>query len=394
MGLFERLRPQPGWKDPDPQVRRAALRQVVDPAVLTELWRTDADETVREEAAATLLALAMAGLDEAAGVAAVGALEDPRLIVQVARSALFESVSRAALSRLHDLKALGSIARHGRHAAALREELCAIALKSPHDDAALSALEHLTGSERFALPGEAAVVAPSALPEADFLGDIAGHGKSRAVVRRARALLHERQQAKSGHPVGPRTDRRAQLRQCEAAESLARSSECEPLGARIVAAQDAWTDLVPNVDDDLDERFQAALRAAREHGKHNLAAREERRLRDDHTRTLRERHVVPRLALIAALDAIQGEDAPRLMDDACWEWNRLDAPDSIRPADPIEAEVLAEARLLSERFDEACKACQCRHEKWLKDREEARLKEADETARRDSEQKKKKREQE
>src|SRR2546426_2101746 len=233
MGLFERLRPQPGWKDPDPQVRRAALRQVVDPAVLTELWRTDADETGREEAAATLLALAMAGLDEAAGVAAVGALEDPRLIVQVARSALFESVSRAALSRLHDLKALGSIARHGRHAAArleaqqrlvdfpapaaaLREELCAIALKSPHDDAALSALEHLTGSERFALPGEAA----AAFADADFLSEIAGHGKSRAVVRRARALLHERQQAKSGHPVGPKTDRRAPPRLCRAAQSL------------------------------------------------------------------------------------------------------------------------------------------------------------------------------
>src|SRR2546426_4457334 len=288
MGLFERLRPPPGWKDPDPQVRRAALRQVVDPAVLTELWRTDADETVREEAAATLLALAMAGLDEAAGVAAVGALEDPRLIVQVARSALFESVSRAALSRLHDLKALGSIARHGRHAAARleaqqrpvdfpapaaapREELCAIALKSPHDDAALSALEHLTGSERFALPGEAAVVAPSALPEADFLGDIAGHGKSRAVVRRARTLLHERQQAKSGHPVGPRTDRRAQPRPCEAAQSPARPSECQPLGARIVAAPDARTDLVPNVDDDLDERFPAALGAARERHRINLA---------------------------------------------------------------------------------------------------------------------------
>src|SRR2546428_5982089 len=245
MGLFDRLRPQPGWKDPDPQVRRAALRQVADPAVLIEMWRTDADETVREEVAAALLALAMTGPDEAAGAAAIGALEDPRLIVQVARSALFESVSRSALSRLHDLKALGSIARHGRHAAArleaqqrlvdfpaptaaLREELCAIALKSPHDDAALSALEHLTGSERFALPGEAAVAAPSALPEADFLGEIAGHGKSRAVVRRARTLLHERQQATSGHPVGPRTDRRAPPPQCEAAPSPAPPPEFEP----------------------------------------------------------------------------------------------------------------------------------------------------------------------
>ncbi len=406
MGLFERIRPHPGWKDPDPQVRRAALRGLGDPAVLAELWRGDPDGTVREEAAGALLALALEGGDETAGAAAVGWLEDPRQIVQVARSAPFESVSRAALVRLHDLKALGSIARHGRHAAArleslqrlvefpatavaVREELSAIALKSPHDDAALSALEHLTGSERFALPGEAAAMTPGSTSEADFLNEIAGHGKSRAVVRRARALLHERQEAASGHPTGPRTDRRAQLRLCEVAESLTRSSQCEPLLARIATTQDAWTDLVPNVDDDLDERFQAAIRAARERGKLNLAGREERRLRDEQVRAQHERHVTPRLTLIAALEGIQGEDAPRLMDDACWEWNRLDAPDSIRPADPIEAEVLAEARALSARFDEARKACQCRHEKWLKDREQARLREAEEVARRDGEQKKK-----
>src|SRR3989441_4207563 len=405
MGLFERLRPQPGWKDPDPQVRRAALHRVVDPAVLTELWRTDADETVREEVAAALLALAMTGPDEAAGAAAIGALEDPRLIVQVARSALFESVSRAALSRLHDLKALGSIARHGRHAAArleaqqrlvdfpapaaaLRKEICTIALKSPHDDAALSALEHLTGSERFALPGEAAAVGPPASPDADFLNEIAGHGKSRAVVHRARTLLHERQQARSGHPVGPKTDRRAQLRLCEAAESLARSTECEALDVRIVTDQDAWTDLVPNVDDDLDERFEAALGSARERLQITWARREQHRLREQQVSTHRARHVAPRLALIESLETIQGEDVPRLLDDACWEWNRLDAPDSMPPADSIEEEVLAEARPLSARFDEARKACQCRYERWLEDREEARLREIEEAARRDSEQKK------
>src|SRR2546427_12437782 len=117
MGLFERLRPQPGWKDPDPQVRRAALRQVVDPAVLTELWRTDADETVREEAAATLLALAMAGLDEAAGGAAGGGLEDPRVVVPGAPPAPFEAGSPAAPSPPPDPKAPGSIAPPRRHAA-------------------------------------------------------------------------------------------------------------------------------------------------------------------------------------------------------------------------------------------------------------------------------------
>ena len=201
MGLLERLRPHPGWMDPDPRVRRAALRQVVDPAVLTTLWRTDPDEAVREEAVSALLALALEGPDELAGAAAAGTLEDPRLIVQVARSARSESVSRSALSRLHDPKALGSVARHGRHAAtrleaqqrladfpapaaAIREELCAIALKSPHDDAALEALEHLTGSERFALPGEAAHGVSSLAPDDDFLHEVAGHGKSRRTHHR------------------------------------------------------------------------------------------------------------------------------------------------------------------------------------------------------------------
>jgi hypothetical protein len=404
MGLFERLRPHPGWKDPDPQVRRAAVRQLADPALLTDLCRTDPDGPVREAAAAALLSLALDGTDEAAGTTAASAIEDPKLIAQVARSGVHESVSRAALLRLHDLKALGSIARHGRHAlvrldaldrlvdhpataAAIREELCAVALKSPHDDAALSALEHLTGSERFALPGEAAGAASSPAPDADFLNEVAGHGKSRAVVRRARALLHDRQESETGRAVRPKTDRRRQLRLCEEAESFARSADCEPLAQRLSAAHDAWTDLVPGVDDDLDERFQAAIQAARERLKRNQAAREERLRHDESARAHRERHTAPRLALIAAVEAARGEDAPRLLDDACWEWNRLEAPDSTRPADAIEAEVLAEARALGGRFDEARKACQCRYETFVRDREQARQQEEKEAARRDSEQK-------
>jgi uncharacterized protein DUF349 len=404
MGLFERLRPQPGWKDPDPQVRRAAVRRLADPTLLTDLCKTDPDGPVREAAAAALLSLALEGTDEAAGATAVSLIEDAKLIAQIARSGLHESVSRAALLRLHDLKALGSIARHGRHAvvrldaldrlvdqsaaaALIREELCAIALKSPHDDAALSALEHLTGSERFALPGVTGGGPSSPGPDADFLNEVAGHGKSRAVVRRARVLLHERQESATGRDLHPRSDRRRQLRLCEEAESFARSTDCEPLAERLSAAHDSWTDLVPGVDDDLDERFQTAIETARERLKHNLAAREERLLHDENARVYRERHVAPRLALIAAVEATQGDDTPRLLDDACWEWNRLEAPDSTRPADAIEAEVLAEARALGGRFDEARKACQCRYETLVRDREQVRLQEEKEAARRDSEQK-------
>ena len=396
MGLFERLRPHPGWKDPNPRVRLAAVRKLLDPAVLVDVSRGDPDSAVREAAGEALLALALEGADEAAGLAALPAIEDPKLIVQVARSSAHETVGHAALARLHDLKALGSIARHGRHAGtrlaaiermvdepasspAVREELCATALKSPHDDAALEALEHLTGSERFALPGET---------DAAFLNDIAEHGKSRAAGRRARVLLHERSEPGAGRAARPRTDRRRQLRLCEEAEALARSSECEPLAEGLASAQNRWTDLVPDIDDDLDERFRAAIDAGRDRLKGNLATREERLRSDEAARTHRERHIAPRLALIAAVEAAAGEETPRLLEDACWEWNRLESPDSVRPADAVEAEVLAEARALGARFDEARKACQCRHEKWLQEREQTRLRGEEEAARRDSEQKK------
>src|SRR5262245_12680905 len=106
MGILERLRAQPAWKDADPQVRRSAVRQTADPAVLIELRRTDPDEEVREAAAAALLDRALEGDDVAAGVACVAAIEDTKEIVQVARSARHEPVSLAALARLHEIKAL------------------------------------------------------------------------------------------------------------------------------------------------------------------------------------------------------------------------------------------------------------------------------------------------
>ncbi|OLC53484.1 MAG: hypothetical protein AUH92_05915, partial [Acidobacteria bacterium 13_1_40CM_4_69_4] len=397
MGLLERLRPNPGWKDPDPKVRRAALRGLADAAVIAELARSDPDPRVRDEAAGALLALALEGQDERAGLQALDALDDPKLLLQVARSALHESVSRGALRRLIDAKALGSVARHGRQAAArlealarlvespagthaIRDELMAVALRGTHDDAALSALEHLTGSDRFTVIRGTAAAQRGAAGEV-FLNEIAEHGKSRAAVRRARAILHEQKLAAEGGTVRPRTDRMAQLHLCERAEAMGSSPGCEPLAAGIAAAQDAWTDLVPGVDDDLDERFQAAIQTARERLRRNLEERQERKRRDDLLRASREEHVAPRLRLIEWLEAARAEDAPRVIEDACWEWNRLEPPDDARPADPVEGEALAEARALGARFDEARKACQCRHETWRQEQAEAGRRATEEAAR-------------
>ncbi len=386
MKLLERLKAQPGFKDQDPKIRRAAVRHLDDPAVIAALARDDPDPQVREEAAGVLLGLALESRDETAGLQAAGALHDPRHLLQVARSALHESVSGEALRRLVEIKALGSVARHGRHAAtrlealarlvessagthAIRDELVAVVLRGTHDDAALSALEHLTGSDRFSVVRGSP--APRGATGAAVLGDIAEHSKSRAAVRRARTLLHEHALATEGGAPRPRTDRRTQLHLCEQAETLGRSSECEPLAAGIGAAQDAWTDLVPNVDDDLDERFQEALGLARERLRRNQSERQESQRRDSLLRAHREAHVAPRLRLIERLETARGEEAAQVIEDACWEWNRLDPPEDIRPADPLEDEALAEARALSARFDEARATCQCRHETWRKEQEAA-----------------------
>ncbi|HYS78389.1 MAG TPA: DUF349 domain-containing protein, partial [Candidatus Dormibacteraeota bacterium] len=223
--------------------------------------------------------------------------------------------------------------------------------------------------------------APRGAAGASLLNEIAERGRSRAAVRRARTLLHEQRHAAEGGSVRPRTDRRSQLRLCERTEALGRSTDCEALAAGIAAAQDAWTDLVPNVDDDLDERFQEAIQTARERLRRTLSEREERQRREDLLRAHRDRHVTPRLRLIESLEGARAQDAPRLIEDACWEWNRLDPPEEVRSSDPAEDEALAEARALGARFDEARKACQCRYETWQREQAEAERRATEEAAR-------------
>jgi hypothetical protein len=390
MGLLERLRPQPGWKDADPRARRAAVRQLSDPAVLGEIARTDGDEAVRREAAETLHALALEGRDEAVASAALGALEDPKHLLSVARSAAGEAISRAALARLlaprvsADARALGSVARHGGHAAtrleALRrvadpQELAAVALRTPHQDAALAALERVAEQTD---PVEA-------------LTEIAHHARVPAAARRARAILHERGVVLGSGPAPrPKTDRRKQVRMCEATEALARSEECEALSEQIATAQDAWTDLVPAIDDDLDARHAEALRAARRRLERNLAEREEHERRARERSRLLAEHVRPRVALCELVEAAEGDDVPRVIEDALWEWGRLvpaseaDARARAKAGSLIEASVLAEAVALGHRFEAAIAAGRRRHDARLADRADAerRAREAQEEAER------------
>jgi hypothetical protein len=357
MGLLDRLRPQPGWKDPDPGARCAAVRGLSDPVLLADLARNDPEIAVREEAIEALHGLALETGDPAAGIAALAGLDDPRLLVSIARSAVQEEVAAAALGRLLGAvpETAAAVARHGRHAdvclEALRHlsdpsEIEGVALRSALDGVALAALEVLA--------------ARSPAVDAASLAAIAGRARSAAAARRAKALCRERgHEERAAPPPRPKIDRARQIRMCEEVEALARAAGCESLAARLAALRDAWTDLLPDVDDDLDARHQKAVRAARERLRTNQTERDERererRDRDEHI----ARHVTPRIALCEMLERAEGEGTPRLIEDASWEWNRLGPPEGEEGPD------------LSRRFDEAARTAQCRFEKWKAEQEEA-----------------------
>jgi hypothetical protein len=319
MGLLDRIRPQPGWKDADPNLRRAAVRRLADPALLAEIARTDPDTRVRQEAIDSLLGLALHAADEPAALAAVAGLTDPRHLVAVARAAAAEGASRAALARLPDPRALGSVARHGAHAAVRLEalgrlhdpgEILTVALKGAHADTALAALERLAADS----DPTAALAAVQAA---------AHRARCPAAARRARAILRERQEAER-HAAPAPTDRRRQTGLCERVERLAaRSEDCEQLTSAIAAAEDAWTDLIPDIDDDLAERFATACRAARERLARNEAARAGRRQQEEERGRFITQHVAPRIALCEAVETAEEEAIPAVLEEAVREWDLL-----------------------------------------------------------------------
>jgi len=313
--------------DTDPRVRRAAARRLRDPRLLTEVAAGDADGSVREAAASTLLGMALEGKDEGAALEALAGLAEARLVSAVARSAALEPVARAALARLTDDRALSGAARHGEHAA-LRlaaldrmtdpREIAAVALKSGHRDVALAAVERVT--------------------DRDLLASIAERGRDPGAARRARALLRGREEESDDEAKAPRAaDREAPLRLIEEALALSRSEDWDEMPARLTALKDAWIDDIPDVDDDLDERFREACLLAR---RRLQAWQEERTVRERRERETEER-LGPRRRLCDAVDAATGDEAGAI-DEARAAWDNLPADDS------------PEAEELRVRFEAAC----------------------------------------
>jgi hypothetical protein len=295
MGFLERFRPQPKWKhgdpavrlaavqelgdreaealaavarsDADPRVRRAAVARLLEPALLAEIGRADEDEQVREEAFRGLLEAAQEDSDEATALQALGALVEQKHLALVAKAARLEAVSRAAVSRLTDSRALGAAARQSKHESARMEavsritdkaELASVAARSEQKEVALAALERID--------------------DVPSLRSIAAKARTKAAVRRAKAMLQALDEAAqaartetvdvssiaaaSSPPLAevpaadPRADIAVQI--CAAAEALGSAPALDEAAGQLVALRARWEDLGPDAGAELAGRFEAA----------------------------------------------------------------------------------------------------------------------------------------
>jgi hypothetical protein len=371
MGLLDKLKPQPRWKHADPAVRLEAIRELDDPAELTALAEADpdakvrraavvmvsdaaslgriaagdADAEVRDRAADRLVTLASRPASAETGdlalpLEAVRALTDGRRLSTIAKSEASEAVRAEALSRITDERALGSIARHAKHeataAAALARvndanELLDVALHGEHRDVALAAFERV------------------ATPETDLaqLRSIEVRAHQKAVSRRARAIIQEREAAEAARQTAALERQRRESTLIEAVEHLPELTDAAVGRAELARLIDAWRALGVS-DEAAVDRFSRATAAAeaafvrRDREAEELADRQR----------LRAEAIATRIALCERVETLDGDDVLAQLVPIEEEWRSLLPLVGNGP----------EADRLAERFAKAVTACRKRHE--------------------------------
>lgn len=368
MGLLDKLKPQPRWKNTDPavrleaisdletpsdlaalaehdadtKVRRAAIEKVSDPAVLGRVAASDADPGVRDAAGDRLLALALEDSGENA-VAAAGFLSDVRRVSAIAKSPGADAVREVALAKLTDERALGGVARHAKAettalAAAARlsspEELLSTVLNSEHRDVALAVFDR--------------VVRTGAGAEADvaLLETIAARTQQKAVARRAKTMLQEIADAESARRVAEAEREKQESSLCAAVEGLADATDPERAAAELARLSTAWEELA-GADAASARRFAAGAEAARaritqKRGEAEAALAATRR---------RDEALASREALVERLRVVEGDDVLARVDAVEAEWAAL----------PPLVEYEKEGAAVARRFAETAAACRDRH---------------------------------
>lgn len=295
-------------KDPDPRVRRIAVKRLCDPTVLRQIADSDEDQQLRqtaaEKASQLLLDEALEADDGHDPLPAVAQLTDAKDLATVVKRTSRADVRDAALAKLSDGRALVDVALRAQEPGV---RLAAVAkLREPG---------HLREVARDADHKGVATAALERIDEPGALDDIAKNGKIKAVRTAARDRLPapgspkdangSAQPAKAGQMPAPSAKkapgrapaeikrlRARQLSVVVAVEPLCKSStDWAHIDRAIADAREAWAEVgdVPGTED-LEKRFEAAVaiaakrRSAWEHDRevaaHKAREAEARRRRD------------------------------------------------------------------------------------------------------------------
>ncbi len=369
MDLIERLRPR--WRHSDPTVRAAAVREMgpEDAERLAAIARSDPDAGVRRiairklDTAELLESLAASETDGALRDLAAERVREIRVAIASSGRPLAEC--EAALARLGDDRSLASVAMAGtheciRHAALTRtsaDRVLREIVRSASDPAIRRAaldrirdpavLRSIATSD---CPAELALRALEQIDDADALRAIAeSRTAAKSVRQRARTLVPSGSDERP--PVGFKEGRARQLALCVAVGTLGAETDVMRAAEQVREAQREWRELARDVEprEDVAERFMTACGAVLE----DAASLARRWAAADHTRTALEESLAAGQALCARVEALDGADALRDLDEARAAWRRLS---------PVPSE---QGVALSRRFTLACEGCVARHQRWL-----------------------------
>jgi hypothetical protein len=381
MSFLDRFKPQPRWKhpdaavravavaeipddpdhrtvieelaasDPDARVRTVAVDRVGDVALLTRLARVEQDAELRRRLADRLveIAIAPAPADGDAALALDG-LEDSRQFSTIAKSSPHETVRAAALGRVHDSKALSSIARHATDPQTALDavarisdpaELLNVALKTEHKDAGVAALERS--------------IDPAAPDTRDTLDTLINRAKSKAVVKRARALLQEIQDAETARKAALEAWQQRVAGLLAKIEAIAASPSMTEAAAQLSETEAEWRNMSSNPVYELDQETDAQFGALVETARTAIEAHERA---DAERRALVQQDAAARLARAAICERLESAHAEHGLEQtekARGEWEGLPGPSTQE----------AEDERTRERFEAACRRAEERHRNYL-----------------------------
>jgi len=265
--------------DPDPRVRRAAVKKLHEVPLLAERAREDADEGVREEADSQLSSLAIHGQDAARAEAAVASMREARHLAAVAKAAALATVRQAAVARLSDPKLLAAVVRECEDNATRLSALAhiddptlllALALRSDQRAVALAAVERLAdreGLEAAAARARVGAAARRARSRLDALAPSGTPAPSPPVPPPSDMDESERQ-AYDGDRAEQEEEAAGRARRGQEREALcaaAEQAEGEAIPGALERARAAWAALepVPGAEAEaLARRFEASAESA------------------------------------------------------------------------------------------------------------------------------------